>query len=91
MCAQKVVPCILTPQGILIPDPNGAVPVTVVKNPGNPGDAPSGTISWGGKVQAFVTFHISGQSVVGYHCTDMGMSAGATQQSIENILPHMCI
>lgn len=90
MCAQKVVICMVGANGVLYPNPSGQVVVQLVRTPGENGEPDSGTIGWGGKVQAFVTFSIGSNTIAGINCTDLTITAPITELSINNILPHMC-
>lgn len=87
---KKTVLCQPDAAGVLHPSPVGTVPVFLTRQ-NNEGDVPTGTISWLGRVQAFITFDISGKNAIGYNCTDMSLTAHITCRSIENLLPHMSI
>lgn len=86
--SSKTVLCVANEEGILFPKPNGNIIVTLSKTLGINQEPPTGTVSWFNKVQAFVIFDITGQNVVGISLTDMGLNAGITQASVENVLPY---
>lgn len=86
--SSKTVLCVVNEEGILFPKPNGNIIVTLSKTLGVNQEPPTGTVSWFNKVQAFVIFDITGQNVVGISLTDMGLNAGVTQASVENVLPY---
>ena len=90
MPSKNTVLCNPDSQGVLIPHPTGRVPVILTKQ-NNEGDTPTGTINWNGGVRAFVTFDLSGRMVVGYTCTDQGLTSHITQKSIENLLNYFPI
>ena len=83
----KTINCKLDNQGVLYPDETGRVQVTLQRYPAVNDDPPTGTVSWCGKIQGYVTFDINGQAPVGIHITDMSLNAHITQRSVENLLP----
>lgn len=88
MCATKTISCVVDQVGVLTPDPTGTFNVVLARTPAQGDDPPTGTISWFNKVQAFITFDVNGQCIVGFHVTDMSINSHITQKSVENLLPY---
>lgn len=86
MRTTRTVICSPNQEGVLVPNPSGTIIVTLVKTPGQFKEPPTGTVIWCNKVQAFLTFDITGQVVIGINITDMGLNTHITQASVENVI-----
>lgn len=87
MQTEEIIYCAIeTLDGILVPSPKGAIEVILEKVDNEDGEGLSGRLSWGGRVQAFLTYDTTGTQILGFTLTDMSVYSHLTEQSVANIL-----